>query len=883
MSRPTAISPEEQEQIARRIGVLLLQNAGEDWQQITVEYRATGEYHDLLGEVAFQDGSTAPWEPPEELLGIFEHLREGMYRPDVGTWLSALYVVERPSSYRIDINFDSEPQWRRPLPRAAYVDELRRYPRNDENVPDWLKDKLDGNPAANAVAAEPGAQDVTPAPAPAADVPAESASPAAASTPSATGPIADDTAPPGAVDFRIAKVFDDVDEQGRPLVSTRAPVHPDEVGALRRYLENAPIVSASRDNEADQLDAEAGAIVPGTWHTDGTWLWQGAVPYYLTQYGVPPEPELLEHVRSERFVLAEVDDRTRDAAVTQLLDTRPPHGDEEGPATAEPGLDGRTEESAVDDERQDEHHEAHDSGIAHDDEDIDPPDSADEPDDEVDSEPESFETDSDPLTSEPDPAGSRHGRADERDEDSDTESVLADLHDRLTGYAVDSDHYRIGSHNSEVFCLLQEGPDWIVTSPAGDVRFARPDQAAAYLLGTLLMSQPVPTTSKRTEAPQVATPVREAEDPSREASQPEQPAAEEPTAEQSSGPADLPQRAPGESQSPGLTDLPRRAPERSNENTPGGHFLFTANQGPAPESPDEEPVGEDATRFQALPQRDMPAPPAAPQPGPANGHPVAPRPEDQDPQGGLPKRPPRPGAPDSGLRPGEGPSGQVPPGAAGPGAPMPPNQGPANPAQANPAPHGPAQSGPAGGAERRPTPPGHGPAGPPRQGPGPQGEPPRPAGGPPRPPQGGPGEPPRPPQSQQQANPQQQAPGAGREQQIQPLPGEPPLTLYRDRRQVVLQPGTDLDRFGDPSGNVTYAIRTPYRQRSLPPQWSSRPYLAYRVQRPVQVLRGTAVPWFEQPGGGTSYVLPGSVSELVADGTLIELSGNEAPPRPSMD
>ncbi|QUH05039.1 TNT domain-containing protein [Saccharopolyspora erythraea] len=155
-------------------------------------------------------------------------------------------------------------------------------------------------------------------------------------------------------------------------------------------------------------------------------------------------------------------------------------------------------------------------------------------------------------------------------------------------------------------------------------------------------------------------------------------------------------------------------------------------------------------------------------------------------------------------------------------------------------------------------------AGPPRQGPP---IPPGAAGG--RPPQGGGPEQGRPPQ------------GAG--QQIQPLGGEPPLTLYRDRRHVVLQPGTDLDRFGDPNGNVAYAIRTPYTQRSLPPQWANRAYFAYRVQRPVQVLRGTAVPWFEQPGGGTAYVLPTSISDLVADGTLIELTGNEAPPRPSME
>src|SRR5690606_24060953 len=144
MSRPTAISPEEQEQIARQIGILLLQNAPEDWQEITVEYRATGEYRDLLGEITSQDGASRAWDPPNELQSIFERLREGMYRPDVGTWLSALYVVERPSSYRIDINFDSEPRWQRPLPPAAYLDELQRYPRTEENIPDWMRAIIDG-------------------------------------------------------------------------------------------------------------------------------------------------------------------------------------------------------------------------------------------------------------------------------------------------------------------------------------------------------------------------------------------------------------------------------------------------------------------------------------------------------------------------------------------------------------------------------------------------------------------------------------------------------------------------------------------------------------------------------------------------------------------
>lgn len=104
------------------------------------------------------------------------------------------------------------------------------------------------------------------------------------------------------------------------------------------------------------------------------------------------------------------------------------------------------------------------------------------------------------------------------------------------------------------------------------------------------------------------------------------------------------------------------------------------------------------------------------------------------------------------------------------------------------------------------------------------------------------------------------------------------MTLYRNRQNMVIQPGTEIDRFGDPDGNVTYASRTPYSHRSLPPQWATRNYFVYRVQRPLQVLRGTAVPWFEQPGGGTAYVLPVTVNELVADGTLVALTGHDRPP-----
>jgi hypothetical protein len=106
---------------------------------------------------------------------------------------------------------------------------------------------------------------------------------------------------------------------------------------------------------------------------------------------------------------------------------------------------------------------------------------------------------------------------------------------------------------------------------------------------------------------------------------------------------------------------------------------------------------------------------------------------------------------------------------------------------------------------------------------------------------------------------------------IQPLKGEPPLSLLRDRQITELPAGTEVDRYGGHGGNTAYAARTPFPQRSLPADWQEREYHVYRLLRPLQALTGTAVPWFEQPGGGTAYVFERSIAYLLADGTLLEV------------
>ena len=143
-------------------------------------------------------------------------------------------------------------------------------------------------------------------------------------------------------------------------------------------------------------------------------------------------------------------------------------------------------------------------------------------------------------------------------------------------------------------------------------------------------------------------------------------------------------------------------------------------------------------------------------------------------------------------------------------------------------------------------------------------------------------EPPSPPRGEPATTLARPANGAaaappGAEWPITPLPGEPPLTLFRGKRMIELEPGTEIDRFGDDDGNLVYAVGTPFTERSLVPEWIDRPYHVYRVRQPVQALTGAAIPWFDQPGGGTAFLLPDAIGDLVAHGHLVEVEGADPP------
>ncbi|MCQ2143679.1 MAG: glycohydrolase toxin TNT-related protein, partial [Bacteroidales bacterium] len=73
-----------------------------------------------------------------------------------------------------------------------------------------------------------------------------------------------------------------------------------------------------------------------------------------------------------------------------------------------------------------------------------------------------------------------------------------------------------------------------------------------------------------------------------------------------------------------------------------------------------------------------------------------------------------------------------------------------------------------------------------------------------------------------------------------------------------LEPGTIIDRYGNPDGSFAAPEGTNFSERGLPLVSKNAPYNRYLVMEPIPVQRGIAAGsfWFASPGGGTQFFFP---------------------------
>ncbi|MCM3922847.1 hypothetical protein ND748_14400 [Frankia sp. AiPs1] len=119
-------------------------------------------------------------------------------------------------------------------------------------------------------------------------------------------------------DFKVASVFDGTTD-GVPFIAGRPPLSSgSERAKLLAYLKQGELILRAAGLGIDQLDPARGQQVPIIVCTDGVWIWDASIAYYLTEHDLPPEPAFLDYLRSRAFQYEAPTEERTDAALAAI-------------------------------------------------------------------------------------------------------------------------------------------------------------------------------------------------------------------------------------------------------------------------------------------------------------------------------------------------------------------------------------------------------------------------------------------------------------------------------------------------------------------------------------------------------------------------------------
>ncbi len=137
--------------VVRRVGALLMAAAPEGWRRLDLMAAMSGSARQVTFTAVLPDGSSRRVDPPDDLDFLLTELRELKNEPGLGSWLSVRLTVDPDGTYTVWFNFAQDPRWDPPLEPAAYQRDLDAFPRDDEWVPYWYRERMAGRQPVGAV------------------------------------------------------------------------------------------------------------------------------------------------------------------------------------------------------------------------------------------------------------------------------------------------------------------------------------------------------------------------------------------------------------------------------------------------------------------------------------------------------------------------------------------------------------------------------------------------------------------------------------------------------------------------------------------------------------------------------------------------------------
>jgi hypothetical protein len=118
---------------------------------------------------------------------------------------------------------------------------------------------------------------------------------------------------------RLARVFDRGGAEGPGFDPAHERLEDAERDRVAQFLAAGEPILVTTKTAGDIVEPERGPVVPLSFRTDGHWVWTDTVTYYLRQYSLAPDRELLDHIRVRDYVVAEVDAAGEHRTLATLL------------------------------------------------------------------------------------------------------------------------------------------------------------------------------------------------------------------------------------------------------------------------------------------------------------------------------------------------------------------------------------------------------------------------------------------------------------------------------------------------------------------------------------------------------------------------------------
>jgi hypothetical protein len=147
--RDVIVPPQvRQGQLVDEIGICIASVVEGRWSTLIFNHRNLCEFFTGRIQVHRPGGIREHVRPPEAAFPLTDELRRIMYQPGRGTWFSARWSITSAGgsdagvSAQVAFNYDDEPVWRWPAHPGLYAIDLEMFPRDEECIPGWLRQKV---------------------------------------------------------------------------------------------------------------------------------------------------------------------------------------------------------------------------------------------------------------------------------------------------------------------------------------------------------------------------------------------------------------------------------------------------------------------------------------------------------------------------------------------------------------------------------------------------------------------------------------------------------------------------------------------------------------------------------------------------------------------